>query len=257
MSGIRPNRFKRQLAERTPALGMWLSLNSLAATEIAAGAGFDWVLLDMEHGLYDIESVEHHLLAARHGGDAEFVVRVPSIDPVLVKRLLDGGVRSFMFPFVQTVADAKLAVAATRYPPHGIRGVSGINRANRYTRTADYGQRYQDDICVIVQVESPQAVAAIPEYGGIEGIDGILVGPNDLAANMGLFGQTGHADVLAKIDEALGLMLETGKGAGILDFDPAAAAARLKRGFSFAAIGGDTTMLVRGMAELLGKFRPA
>ena len=250
-----PNLLKRKLAERSPALGMWLSLNSLAATEIAAGAGFDWVLLDMEHSAYDVESVERHLLAARHGGDAEFVVRIPNIDPVLVKRLLDAGVRSFMYPFVQTVDEAKLAVAATRYPPHGVRGVSGINRANRFTRDADYGATYQDDICVIVQIETPQAVANIPDYGRIEGLDAMLIGPNDLAANMGLFRQTGHPEVLAKIDEALGLMQATGKGIGILDFNPQNARALLERGFNLVAVGGDSSLLVSGMAELLGKLR--
>ena len=118
------NDLKRKLRAGQPALGFWLSLNSLAVTEMAAGAGWDWLLLDMEHVVYDPETVERHLLAAHHGGPAELVVRIPSIDPVLVKRLLDAGVRSYMFPFVQTVEDAKLAVASTRYPPAGISGGS-------------------------------------------------------------------------------------------------------------------------------------
>ena len=133
-----PNALKRKLAERAPALGFWLSLNSLGGTEIAAGAGFDWLLLDMEHAVLDPESVERHVLAAHHGGGAELVVRVPSIDPALVKRLLDAGVRSFMFPFVQTVEEAQLAVASTRYPPEGIRGYSGGTRATHYGRDKSY-----------------------------------------------------------------------------------------------------------------------
>ena len=192
MRPIAPNAFKRRLADRTPQFGFWLSMNSLAATEIAAGIGYDWVLLDMEHSPYDLETVERHLLAARHGGDAEFVVRIPSIDPVLVKRLLDAGVRSFMYPFVQTAAEAKLAVAATRFPPAGIRGFSGNSRSSRFGQQAGYHPTAHEEICIILQVETPQAVAAIPEYCRTEGVDGILVGPNDLAAN------TTRSDIYAR-----------------------------------------------------------
>ena len=127
-----PNRLKQKLRAGEPALGYWLSLNSLALTEMAAGAGWDWVLLDAEHSTHDDESIERHLLAAINGGIAELVVRVPSIDPDLVKRLIDGGVRSFMFPFVQTVEEAKLAVASTRYP-----GAStGLTRTSTGSRSA-------------------------------------------------------------------------------------------------------------------------
>ena len=195
-------------------------MNSLAATEIAAGIGYDWVLLDMEHSPYDLESVERHLLAARHGGDAEFVVRIPSIDPILVKRLLDAGVRSFMYPFVQTEAEAALAVAATRFPPDGIRGFSGNSRSSRYGLQAGYHPTAHEDICIILQVETPQAVAAIPEYCRHGGVDGILVGPNDLAANMGRLGGTQHPEVLAKIDEFAGADPGRRQGGGDARFQP-------------------------------------
>ncbi len=254
MRPVAPNEFKRALAARTQQLGFWLSLNSLAATEIAAGIGFDWVLLDMEHSPYDLETVERHLLAARHGGTAEFVVRIPSIDPILVKRLLDAGVRSFMYPFVQTVAEARLAVAATRFPPDGIRGFSGNSRSSRFGLQAGYHPVAHEDICVILQVETPQAVAAIPDYSAVEGIDGILIGPNDLAANMGFLAGTQRPEVLAKIEEARQLMAAGGMAAGMLDFNPDNSRKLFADGFNFIAVGGDTSAMIGGAKRLLKEF---
>lgn len=254
LNPLAPNAFKRALAARQRQLGFWLSLNSLAATEIAAGLGFDWVLLDMEHSPYDMESVERHLLAARHGGTAEFVVRMPTNDPVIVKRLLDAGVRSFMFPFVQSIEEARLAVAATRFPPDGIRGFSGSSRSSRFGLQQGYHPTAHEDICIILQVETPQAVAAIPEYCKLAGVDGILVGPNDLAANMGLLGGTQKPEVLAKIDEARRLTTVGGKAAGMLDFNTVTASKLLDDGFHFLAVGGDIAAMVAGAREVLNAF---
>jgi 4-hydroxy-2-oxoheptanedioate aldolase len=206
-----PNRLKQKLRAGEPALGYWLSLNSLALTEMAAGAGWDWLLLDTEHSTHNDESVERHLLAALNGGPAEMVVRIPSIDPVLVKRLIDGGVRSFMFPFVQTVEEARLAVASTRYPPHGIRGFSGTTRASRWGRDTSYLDTYADDICVIIQIESPEAIANIEAYGAVDGLDAMLIGANDLAANMGHLGDTRHADVVRAVEDAGRAIRATGR----------------------------------------------
>ena len=247
------NDLKRKLRAGQPALGFWLSLNSLAVTEMAAGAGWDWLLLDMEHVVYDPETVERHLLAAYHGGPAELVVRTPSIDPVLVKRLLDAGVRSYMFPFVQTVEDAKLAVASTRYPPAGIRGFSGATRANHYGQDADYLAKYAEDICVIAQIETPEAVSHIPAYGKVDGIDAMLIGANDLAANMGHLGNTKHPDVVATISQAGRAIRATGRASGFQFFDERAQAL-LKEGFTLAAVAGDLNSLKLAMAERRGEF---
>jgi 4-hydroxy-2-oxoheptanedioate aldolase len=243
-----PNRLKRRLAAREPALGFWLSLNSLAVTEMAAGAGWDWLLLDMEHVIYDIESVERHLLAAHHGGDAEFVVRVPSIDPVLVKRLLDAGVRSFMFPFVQTVEEAEMAVRSTRYPLTGMRGFSGATRANRYGRDAEYLKTYAEEVFNIIQIETPQAVANIAAYGEVDGIDAMLIGANDLAANMGHLGDTRHKDVVAAVSEAGRAIRATGKVSGFQFFDERAQAL-IAEGFTLAAVAGDLHTVSTGMTS--------
>ena len=246
-----PNALKRKLAERKPALGFWLSVNSLPVTEMAAGAGFDWLLLDMEHCTYDVESVERHLLAAHHGGPAEFVVRPPSTEPVMIKRLLDAGVRSFMFPFVQTVEEAQLAVASTRYPPNGIRGYSGGTRATRYGRDTSYLATHEDELCVIIQIESPAAVANIPAYGRIAGIDAMLIGANDLAANLGHLGNTAHPEVVDTLDAAGAAIIATGKAAGFQFFDREIAGRLIASGFTLAAVGGDINVMLRGMAGVL------
>lgn len=247
------NRLKRRLGAGEPALGFWLSLNSLAGTEMAAGAGWDWLLLDMEHAIHDVEAVERHLLAAHHGGDAELVVRIPGIDAVLVKQLLDAGVRSFMFPFVQTIEEARLAVESTRYPPWGMRGFSGATRANRYGRDTEYLETYADEICVIIQIETPQAVANIPIYGTVEGIDAMLIGANDLAANMGHLGDTRHPEVVRTIESAGQAIRAAGKASGFQFFDERAGHL-LKQGFTLAAVGGDLHTMSTGMALRLSDF---
>ena len=249
-----PNLLKRKLTEGKPALGFWLSLNNIQITEIASGSGYDWLLLDMEHSLYGIESLATHLLAARHGGDAELVVRVPSVDPNLIKRLLDAGIRSFMFPFVQTVEEAKLAVASTRYPPQGIRGVANGTRTTRFGHDTTYGSTYADDICVIVQIESARATANIPEYGKIDGLDAMLIGANDLAATMGHYGDVDHPEVQAKFNEAGKLIRATGKAAGFQFFDIPLAKRLIGEGFTLAAVAGDTSIVLRGAADVLKQF---
>ena len=252
-STLRPNTFKRHLAQGKKQPGLWLTMESVNATEVVAGAGYDWLLLDMEHTCIDPSQVAAHLLAAQ-GGTAELVVRIPWNEPVMVKRLLDGGVRSIMFPFVQSADEARRAVAATRYPPHGIRGVSGNMRANSFARVKDYGQRYQDEQCIIVQIESPSAVAAIAEIGAVEGVDAIFVGPNDLAANMGLFGQPGAPEVKAVIADAAKAIRATGKAPGILNFNPAEARALLDAGYDFIAVGSDLSILARRSEALLAEI---
>ena len=253
MQDMPVNRFKRALAERRPQIGFWLTLESPTATEIAATAGYDWLLLDLEHTANTLASIGHHVLAAR-GGSAELVVRIPSVDPVLTKNLLDAGVRSIMYPYVDTVEQARLAAAATRYPPHGIRGVAGNMRGSGFGRYRDYLARSAEEICVVVQVETPRAVEAIAGIGAVDGIDGIFVGPNDLSANMGLLGRSDAPEVRAKIAEARTRILATGKAAGILNFKPAEAKALLADGFSFIAVGSDSSLLIRHTDDLRAEF---
>src|SRR3954470_24025865 len=162
------NKFKRALAERKTQIGLWMTMTSPVAAEVVAGAGFDWFLLDMEHSANDLPEIVSQLRAAE-GGTAEPIVRVPWNEPVAVKRVRDQGARSLLFPFVQSAEEARRAVAATRYPPKGIRGVAGTTRANRYGRVKDYAKRAEDEICVLVQVETQQALGQIEAIAAVEG----------------------------------------------------------------------------------------
>jgi 4-hydroxy-2-oxoheptanedioate aldolase len=248
------NRFKRALHLKTPQIGLWLSLASPAATEVAAGAGFDWLLIDMEHAPNELPDIAHHLRAVE-GGTAEPVVRVPWNDPVTVKRLLDIGARSLLFPFVQSAEEARRAVAATRYPPAGIRGFAGTTRANRYGRVADYAKRAAEEICVLVQCETRRAVAAIPEIASVEGIDGVFIGPADLAADMGHLANTQHPDVQAAILDAGKAIQSSGKAAGFLSLREDETRHVLAAGFTFVAVGTDVALLARQTEALARAFK--
>jgi 4-hydroxy-2-oxoheptanedioate aldolase len=249
---LRENVFKRRLKEGARQPGLWLTLESPNVTEVLAGAGYDWLLLDMEHTTLDASQVADHLRAAT-GGTAELAVRIPWNEPVMVKRLLDAGVRTLMFPAVQSVAEAKAAVAATRYPPHGMRGVSGNMRANSFARIKDYPETYQQQQCIIVQLESPKAIAAIEEIGAVDGVDAMFIGPNDLAASMGLYGKPGAPEVKAVIADAIGRIRKTGKGAGILNFNLAEARELFKAGFDFVAVNSDLAILARRSEAILAE----
>ena len=251
---LRENAFKRRLKEGTKQPGLWLTLESPIATEIAAGTGFDWLLLDMEHTTVEPHQIASHLHAAS-GGTGELAVRIPWNEPIMVKRLLDAGVRTIMFPNVQSAAEAKAAVAATRYPPHGIRGVSGNMRANSFARVKDYPETYMQQQCVIVQLETPKAIAALEEIGAVEGVDAMFIGPNDLAASMGLFGKPGAPEVKAVIAEAIVRMRKTGKGAGILNYNIAEARALFKAGFDFIAVNSDLAILARQSEVILAQVK--
>jgi 4-hydroxy-2-oxoheptanedioate aldolase len=248
------NRFKRALAASTPQIGLWMSLASPAATEIAAGAGFDWLLLDMEHSPNELPDIAHHLRAAE-GGTAEPVVRVPWNEPVIVKRLLDIGARTLLFPFVQSADEARRAVAATRYPPHGIRGFAGTTRANRYGRVADYAKRASEEICVLVQCETRKAVADIAAIAAIAGIDGIFIGPADLAADMGHLADTQHAEVQAAILDAGKRIRAAGKAPGFLSVREDETRRVLDAGFLFVAVGSDAGVLARQSEALARAFK--
>jgi 4-hydroxy-2-oxoheptanedioate aldolase len=250
------NRLKRALHDGQPQIGLWSTLTSPVATEVVAGSGFDWVLLDTEHAPNDVTSV-HRQLQAMQGSAASAVVRPYWNDAVLFKRLLDIGVQSLLVPFVQNADEARLAVAATRYPPHGVRGVATTIRANRYGRAKDYLHRAHDEICVIVQVETPQAIANVEAIAAVDGVDGLFIGPSDLAASMGHLGDNGHADVRGEIERAIRRIRATGKCAGILAPVEADARHWLELGCLFVGVGNDTGILARQTEALAAKFKCA
>jgi 4-hydroxy-2-oxoheptanedioate aldolase len=252
---MKPNPLKRALREGRPQIGLWSSLPAHETVEVLAGAGFDWLLLDSEHGPADLSSV-HHQLQAMVGGTAVPVVRPPWNDAVLLKRYLDLGVQSFLIPMVQDADEARRAVAATRYPPQGIRGVSVANRANAFGRVKDYLSRANDEICLNVQIETRRAVAAIEGIAAVDGVDGLFIGPSDLAADLGHLGDSAHPEVRAAIDDAISRIARTGKAAGILAPVEADARRWLGLGATFVAVGSDVGILARQGEALAARFKP-
>lgn len=245
------NPLKTALARGERQLGLWLTLGSPLAAELAAGAGFDWVLIDMEHSVLNEAQVLDHVRAARVGGRAEPMVRIPWNEPIVFKRLLDSGVRSFLVPYVQNAEEARRAVAATRYPPAGIRGFSGMHRGNAFARNKNYPQEAAGEIFVAVQVESPEAVDNAGAIAAVEGVDCVFVGPNDLAANMGFVGRPQLPEVRDKILSVVAPVRAAGKTPGMLDFNVENARFWLESGFGFVAVGSDLTLLASGVDRLL------
>ena len=247
------NELKRALRQRRPQIGLWSSLSSHITVEVIAGSGFDWLLLDTEHSPNDVTMV-HGQLQAMTGGTASAVIRPAWNDPILFKRFLDIGVQSFLVPWVQTAEEAQRAVAATRYPPEGIRGFAATVRANRYGRVKDYVKRVHDELCVIVQIETRVSLGNLESIAAVDGVDGLFIGPSDLAADMGHVGDNTHPEVRAAIDDAIVRIVKTGKFAGILTPVEADARHWLALGCLFVAVGSDVGILARQSEALAAKF---
>lgn len=240
-----PNQFRRDLIAGKRLIGCWCSLASPITTEILGLAGFDWLLLDGEHSPNDVLSFIPQLMALKDSPSAP-VVRPQWNDTVAIKRLLDAGFYNFLIPFVESAEDAARAVAATRYPPEGVRGVSVAQRNNRYGTVPDYMKVINDNIAVTVQIESRKALAAVDAICAVAGVDGIFVGPSDLAAGFGHLGNAAHPEVQDAIAHIFARAKAAGKPSGILAPVEAEARRYLEMGASFVAVGSD-----------LGAFRGA
>jgi 4-hydroxy-2-oxoheptanedioate aldolase len=248
------NAFKRALAEGRTQIGLWSSLSSNYTVEVIAGAGYDWILLDLEHSPNDLESLLTQLQAAAPYATTP-VVRVPWNDMVTIKRVLDTGAQSLLIPYVQNAAEAKAAVANTRYPPAGVRGVAGTTRATRFGRVKDYAKRAHEEICVLVQVETKPALDALESICAVDGVDGVFIGPADLHASLGYPGETANPAVLPLIEDAMRRIRKAGKAAGYLSPVEADAKRMLAAGAQFVAVGADVGLLARGAESLLAKFK--
>jgi 4-hydroxy-2-oxoheptanedioate aldolase len=246
------NRFKHALAAGRTQIGLWSSLLHPMALEAMAGADPDWVLIDCEHGPGDPNEVLA-ALQAMQGTTTTGVVRPAWNDSVLMKRYLDLGVNTVLVPMVQSAEEAKAAVAATRYPPDGIRGVASGTRANRFGRVKDYFKLATSEMCVLVQVETRPALDRIEEIAAVDGVDGVFIGPSDLAAALGHLGNPAHPDVQAAIQAAPKRI--GGKPAGILTPVPADAQRYIDWGYKFVAVGIDLAILARQSEALVNMFR--
>ena len=248
------NAFKHALKDGKAQIGLWSSLSSNYSVEVIAGAGFDWILLDMEHSPNDLESLLAQLQAAAPY-PAHPVVRVPWNDMVAMKRILDVGAQSLLVPYVSTAEEASAAVAHTRYPPKGVRGVAGSTRATRFGRIRDYAKRAHEEICVLVQVETQAALDNIESICAVDGVDGVFVGPADLHASMGYTGEIANPKVKPTIDDAIRRIRKAGKAPGILTPSEEDARRWLDCGALFVAVGADVGILARGAEALAAKFK--
>ena len=239
-----------------PLAGMWVCSGSPLIAELCAGSGLDWVLIDAEHSPNGLESILAQLQAV-HGYPVHAMVRPPVNDTVLIKQYLDLGVQNLLIPMVHTVADAEAAVAATRYPPEGVRGVgSALARAARWNRVPDYLTRAGETLSLTVQIESVAAVDAVEAILAVDGVDAIFVGPADLAASMGVLGQQDHPRVRAAVEHCLSAAQTMRKPAGVNAFNPATAHHYLASGASFILVGADVALLARGSEALAAQFVP-
>lgn len=249
------NTFKTALREGRAQIGLWVALASGYTAEICAGAGYDWLLLDAEHAPNDIQT-----LVAQLQGLSKYpvhaIVRPPIGEAWLIKQILDIGAQTILVPMVETKEQAEAMVRAVRYPPHGMRGVgASLARASGFNRIPDYLQTANDEVCLLLQIESRAGLANLDAIAATEGVDGVFVGPADLAADMGFLGKPGAAEVQAAVEDALGRIQGHGKAAGILTADQALARRYVERGATFVGIGSDVGLLVNATSKLVGDFR--
>lgn len=251
------NHFKRAILAGEQQIGLWSSLASNITTEVIAGAGFDWLLIDAEHAPNDLRTVLGQLQAAMEYPKTQPIVRVSANDKIEIKRYLDAGVQTFLIPMVDTPEEAAAAVAATRFPPNGIRGFAGVSRSSRFGRIPDYHRRAHEEICILVQVESELGLENIEAIAKVPGVDGVFIGPGDLSAAIGHLGQQGHPDVVDLIETSIARIVASGNRPGILTGDETLARRYMKAGCVFTAVGLDTGILARGAEALAKKYKSA
>ena len=248
-----PNTFRQNLIAGKKLIGCWSSLGSHITTEVLGLAGFDWLLLDAEHSPNDVLSLVPQLMALKDSPSAP-VVRPQWNDTVQIKRLLDAGFHNFLIPFVQSADEARAAVAATRYPPQGVRGLSVSQRNNKYGTVKDYFKIVNDNIAVMVQIETMAAVNAIDEICAVDGVDGIFIGPGDLSTTMGHIGNPLHPEVQAAMQKVYASAKAHGKPVGILAPVEADARRYLEMGATFVAVGSDLGVFRNATQALRDKF---
>lgn len=249
------NTFKQRLLAGDAQVGLWLGLADPYCAELAANAGFDWLLIDGEHAPNDLRSLLGQLQAVAPY-PAQPIIRPPIGDPVLIKQLLDIGVQTLLVPMVDSAAQAAELVRAMRYPPFGIRGVgSALARASRWNSVPGYLDKADEQMCLLVQIENLDGLANLDAIAAVEGVDGVFIGPADLSAAMGHRGNPGHPEVQAAIEDAIARIRGAGKAVGILSADEALARRYLELGCCFVAVGVDTSLLMKALQGLAGRFK--
>jgi 4-hydroxy-2-oxoheptanedioate aldolase len=241
--------FKHRLQTGTPQIGIRSQLCSTIVAEALGFCGFDYVYLDMEHAPNSLMLVLQQCQAIA-GTPAVPVIRIPANDPVLIQQLLDVGIENIVVPMVNTVEDALLAASATRFPPNGIRSVTGVHRGNAYGGHPDYNEIVEARICLIVQIESKDALNRISDIAAVDGVSGVLFGPADLAADFGFLGKGNHPEVTKAIADSLHLVKAHGKFVGMSTGDAESGRKWLAQGCDFVSVGGDVRTLTSGARKL-------
>jgi 2-keto-3-deoxy-L-rhamnonate aldolase RhmA len=255
MNTLPHNAFKEALAAGSRQVGLWINFAHHVIAEVVAQSGFDWLLFDMEHTPNDLQIVGQQLLAVR-GSPTAAIVRVPVHDMAWIKRVLDAGAPNVMVPNIRSVAEAREAVSWTRFPPEGLRGVAGSTRAGNYTRYKDYMARANDEIGLILQIESREALDDLDAICRVPGVDAVFIGPSDLAASLGHRGQPGHPDVQAAISKAFKTARNAGRASGILAAD-GKAEPYLDQGATMVGVGTDLHLLIAAADGLAARFKPS
>ena len=258
------NRFKHAMAQGQAQIGLWLGLADAYSAEIIAGTGYDWLLVDGEHAPNDLRSILHQLQAIASAASAlppgapipHAVARVPVGDTALIKQYLDLGAQTVLVPMVDTAEQAQQLVRATRYAPEGVRGMgSALARSSRWQAYPDYVHEANQQVCLLVQAETTEAMANLDAIAATPGVDGVFIGPADLSASMGHPGNPGHPDVQATIHDAIQRIRRAGKAPGILATTESQARQWLAAGALFVAVGVDTMLLASAAHDLLARFR--
>lgn len=250
------NPFRRRLSGEGTPLGTWLMSGAASTAEAMGRAGFDWLLVDLEH--VPVDEREHlSLLQAIAGTDACAVTRLAANEPVLFKRALDLGAQTVMVPFVDSAEQARRAVSSAKYPPLGTRGFAAVHRASGYGTATDYAQRANDSVFTIIQLETPAAVAALEEIAAVPGVDALFLGPGDLAANMGHIGHIAHPEVQAVIEDVARRCRAIGMPCGIVGPTPEMVSRFVSLGYGFVAVASDMGMLMRQAQTFIQAIRPS
>ena len=248
------NHFKRKLKNHQQ-IGLWVGLADAYGTEIAANAGYDWLLIDGEHAPSDLRTTLAQLQSIA-AYPSQAVVRPPIGSVQLIKQLLDIGAQTLLIPMVETVEQAKLMVKAVRYPPEGVRGVgAALARATRWNSIPNYYATAHENICLLIQIESVTGLKNLDEILKVEGIDGVFIGAVDLSATMGYQGDPNHPKVQNAVVDAIKRIRQSGKAAGILSTQHEATQKYLELGTEFVAVGVDTSVLMNSLRELLAQYK--
>lgn len=251
------NEFKKALRAGETIFGSWMSLADGFAAEIMGRAGFDWLLIDAEHAPNDLRAIRDQLIALE-ASPSSVAVRVPVAETWVIKRVLDLGAQTILVPIVETAEQARDLVRACRFPPEGTRGVGyGVARSGGYGQFENYGPTADEQICLLIQVETKTGLENLDDILSVDGIDGVFIGPADLSASYGFLGQIHHPEMKERILSALRRIDASGKAPGILSTNEEMIEASIAAGARFIAVGMDIAFMLNSAKATAARWKSA